>query len=820
MVVLAAAALVACHWGGDGSSDSSGGTSNPPPPPPPFTASLDATSLTIPQGSGAGVHVSLNRATSFSDDVTIALESTPDGLIAYTYTVPGVASEALIDLRVTSELASGSVNSLALVASGGGTTVRLPFTLTVSSPVPTSDSLIAAALTAGDIDYPTSLLYRAYAMFGDSRLPAQYAGGANPHNDSFFREASNPDLPDNVKAELAPFLARPTDPASIFQQSAAAAQKLSGRARANATASDAATPCTLAEGEVEKSGWKSVLLSADNAVPVRFWIQCSTVAGADDVFLKKAGLEAAQVLPGLTSLMGQPIADYGGDFFGTDEAIDVYLVDPCGTVPVPRVEASTLCAEDKESKIDGATINTTSASSNTDPKLCSDFVLFDLNELAGGPFRSTFAHEFFHVLQDAYNCQVAFQESGSEYWFTEASATWAEAHFVKQTASAEVHKRFTDDFQTSTRSLHESSEAASDHEYAAYIWPYFFEQKSGAQTMQSAWAALRPASQGAFDQANQLLDNVYDFKSNFRLFAIENLNIDLPDVLTAQNRYAALAKPYSFPGTKPKDLTEIELTDPPQDVPSAVFDLGALQAEHFRYYLTSSKIKQVIFRFGRYSTNGGLDIDGIVKIAGQPWQKRSYNDDREVRFCLDKPDQDLVDIYLVLSNHSVPMDQHEQGDVKIETSDVACKAEWVGTATSEFGYKMNASVTWELDETESTDTKAVFHPTGNVTFTAPGCTVTPNNADIKPEEGALVIDYSTDPATYEAQAATVWPGTYQCGDGGSLEAGAGGIWIGDATNPALGASGTVSAANSNGKKTIGGHNSGNGYTFTWQFTEL
>jgi hypothetical protein len=70
------------------------------------------------------------------------------------------------------------------------------------------------------------------------------------------------------------------------------------------------------------------------------------------------------------------------------------------------------------------------------------------------------------------------------------------------------------------------------------------------------------------------------------------------------------------------------------------------------------------------------------------------------------------------------------------------------------------------------------------------------------------------------QGATVWAGTYQCGDGGSLTAGAGGMWVGDATSATLRASGTVSAAGSNGKKTIGGHNSGNGYTFTWQFTEL
>ncbi len=41
-------------------------------------------------------------------------------------------------------------------------------------PIITSEDLIAKALTAKEIDYKTSLLYRTYAVFSDPRLPEKY----------------------------------------------------------------------------------------------------------------------------------------------------------------------------------------------------------------------------------------------------------------------------------------------------------------------------------------------------------------------------------------------------------------------------------------------------------------------------------------------------------------------------------------------------------------------------------------------------------------------------------------------------------------------
>ena len=85
--------------------------------------------------------------------------------------------------------------------------------------MPTSQDLIQAALEAGEIDYETSLIYRAYALFEDPGLPLQFGGGGTEREDlGLFLETelSWAKLSDTAKSALEPFLVRPDDARSIF----------------------------------------------------------------------------------------------------------------------------------------------------------------------------------------------------------------------------------------------------------------------------------------------------------------------------------------------------------------------------------------------------------------------------------------------------------------------------------------------------------------------------------------------------------------------------------------------------------------------------
>ncbi len=810
-ILVLAAMVSSCgsHSAGSASNTPPTSTSPPPsaPPPPPaapFTATLDATSVIVPQGSIVGVWVTLNRASGFADDVTVALDSAPAGLNQNPLTIPGAANESLFQLETTSTAATGGPVDLTLLVSGGGTTVRLTLAMTVTAAVPTSESLIAVDLAAGKIDYATSLLYRAYALFNDSRLPTQYAGSANPRNDGFFHEASNPNLPADLQAQLQPFLARPDDPASIFQQPTNGRSKASAAIRAGDTGT--ASACTLGDGQIEHNGWKSELFDLAGGGSLRLWVECSGSQEFDDTSLQLMQKTAAAYADNEVALMGPPVPDKGGDFFGTDTAIDVYLVSGCEKVP--RTDADSLCNKaEKSPTVSGAAVDTYD---NGAAQVCSAYVLLSRNEIGRGAFSSTFVHEIFHVLQDALACSVGEQDT--EFWFREASATWAEAHFVPDTAVQEVHSRFGI-FVKSSESLHSSSSTNPDRIYADYIWPYFFDTKKGggAASVASAWHALTGAT--SLDAANQTLDtSVYKFKTNFRDFAVTNLNKALPDDLKESDLYQAA------PGSFPKDMPQIPTTtfSDAENVTEAL-DMNALSASYSRYSVSGTKLQKVTFKFGDIVQRAGLDIDALVQINGQPWKRNKYDDVDQVKFCLDKPDQKLTDSYWVLSNHNVPMDQHVQGNFKVEASDVGCGKQWSGTTTAQVGYTMTASVTWTYDDQHSTDTVAYFQPTGSVSFAFPGCSVSPNTHSIAPAEGTLKIDYSTTPATYIVEASTVWLATYNCG-GSPYQAGAGGFWLEDFNNNPPGAMGTVPPADKNGNTVLSGSVSNNSTSFTWNFT--
>jgi hypothetical protein len=804
--------LSACHWqwGGNDAGRSAGPalTSNSPPAAP-FGASLAATSVTVAAGGRAGVWVTLTRSTDFHGDVTLTLDSPPAGVFAYDHVAPDPAGQVLFTVQLNADVTPGTTASLVIAASGGGQTVRLPLSLTVGSSMPSSEGLIAADLAAGHIDYPTSLLYRAYAIFHDARLPAQYAGSPVPRNDGFFRAASHAQLPADVAALLAPFLARPTDATSVFQPGAAAAASTSSRSFAKTAVRAPSAPCVLADGQLELNGWKSVAVPSGSGTGLRLWVACSDATSDgkryDDIVLTLGQAVAGALVGPMTGLMGSPVGDLGAPYGGPDTAIDVYLVDACTPGLLPGGRQGDLCSSsDQASSIDGATISTSPMNGGT----CSDFILVDRNELGTIAFNSTLAHELFHALQDAHNCNIATED----FWFTEASATWAEAHFVPAAAATEVHYRFTNTFQPSTQPLNSANE---DHTYAAYIWPYFFEQHFGASTMATAWAALAGAT-GA-DQATQALsDGVYNFKSNFRDFAVENLNKTLPSVLTDSTRYKALDRGGStFPDTTPS-IGTFELSSA-TTVTSDV-NLEPLRASYDRYPVTSSKIKKVVFKFQNLVARDGLDIDALEKIAGQNWKAARWDQSSEVKFCLDKPDEDLTDIYLVFSNHNIHAGQKVSGAYKVEASDVPCGQKWTGTATAVFGPTINASVTFTLDTEHSTPTLAVFTGSGSVTFTFPNCSVSPNTIDIQPGSTGLSIDYSTTPPTYRATGSSSWLATYTCGDGAPSQAGAGGIWLADPTQSPPDATGQLGVDN-DGNRTISGSASGGGFTFSWNFTE-
>ena len=541
---------------------------------------------------------------------------------------------------------------------------------TTSSPgLATDQALIAAALTAGRIDYGTSLLYRAYALFSDSRLPREYwgAGGSEDEDSSLFLEAhlGNATLSAEIKSRLRPFLVRPDDPASVYNQPRPA----------NVPGAAAAVPCA--------AGWASQVSAQ---VPLKVWA-CRTGNYAADL-----AFTLAQVTPiylAETALMGPPKADTGGSDAGGSNSIDLYLLDP-GEWVSRRGEDQKIPSH----AVAGASISPT-FDNRPGTHTASGFMLLGRHRLHDIGFRSDVAHEFFHILQFGYNYRVGSRQN-QVFWWDEASAEWAAAHFVRETAREQVHPRFTVQFQDVDLSLH--STLPINHPYAAYIWPFFMEQEggpTGAQKIRDVWDVLRGLEPGDWDGAMDVINTELPFAQHFHRFALRNLNSDFDGDNPLGKRYVDLDP--QFPDNR-LPTPKVEVTLPAltsSDAQLSYADsLPSLRA-HYYHFRFADDVRQVTFDFSNLGPAGDRKVGAVVKITGQPW-KLLESVPEQLHFCRNTPEGNIEDIWFVVGNHNRNLEKKVSGAIEVRPLEDECSCnpeliaqlrsvkQWQGTITMNY----------------------------------------------------------------------------------------------------------------------------------------
>jgi len=301
----------------------------------------------------------------------------------------------------------------------------LPITLfTAGTP---SLEKIGVDWRAGKLDDFTATLYRLYALAADERLPQKYRGAAVEDRAVFARaEALLPTLPAGQQAQLRAFLVRPDHPSSAHAQFTAAKAQAAGLG---------AAVC-----------WQTKV-SANAAVKVKVWAVCDADAGAH---IEAVLAIMNQIWGPMTALMGPPILDAGGAEQGGSTDIDIYLLPP-------NDEAE----RDGPVDVNGGRAYEYWTNRGEDDIASSGYIVVPREYFKRGrPMKPVLVHEFFHVLQDAHNSRVSF-DNGKEWWFTEASAAWALVHFAPEHAAAEHNLGFTRGFQVGEHRLNLRADAAS-----------------------------------------------------------------------------------------------------------------------------------------------------------------------------------------------------------------------------------------------------------------------------------------------------------------------------------------------------------------------
>jgi hypothetical protein len=330
---------------------------------------------------------------------------------------------------------------------------------------------------------------------------------------------------------------------------------------------------------------------------------------------------------------GGPLPDEGGIAGGGDTRIDFYLLLPGQEVirdghpaSIPAGVTGVTVGEKFRGKFRGTT--------------SSGYVLLLRKELEDSPaaFNSTEVHEFFHLLEDRYNTSSC-DGDGGKFWFSEASAVWAETHFARKTAATEAEFRFAL-FQRlyAGRSL---TDAAYNQDYQDFIWPYFMEQHVGAAKIAHVWMHTRGVTSCALLTA--LVNQQAPFAKYFGQFAVENFDSELPNTVDVKlpsewptdfgERYQdkpmdpnfpkvlphiSEVKPVSNPAYPVKEQENVNL--PPLSAQYALFTFGPPPQRCQPDYPWTCTDGSLVFDFSHLSPLSQLDIN-LLGSEGTPGAK-------------------------------------------------------------------------------------------------------------------------------------------------------------------------------------------------------
>jgi hypothetical protein len=311
----------------------------------------------------------------------------------------------------------------------------LPLVTTGRVSPATSIELIDEDVAGGRISAEQGLIYKVYAVWGDSRLPAPYRAALRENDgDGVMRAVAQvgSGLSPSARLELTPFFLPPNDPGSWWKLQ---------------------HPGSGAEGDPVDS-WQSLSAASGK---IKVWYFTGEADSARQAGVVKAALDG-KIWPAETTLMNRQPK------YGTGElsVVNIYLshsyTNTDGiSVPFNGTRGVAL-AQDCRDTPTWIYIN------NTRP---------DGSEFSPGMIQ-TVAHELFHAFQNSYNMAACAPYD----WLAEATAKWVEDHIYPDADSEWPYAPDYLDF--ASRRLDDQTDA---HHYGAYLFPFYLTHQFNDPTI-------------------------------------------------------------------------------------------------------------------------------------------------------------------------------------------------------------------------------------------------------------------------------------------------------------------------------------------------
>lgn len=320
---------------------------------------------------------------------------------------------------------------------------------------PTSDQLIARALSRGELDAEAALEYRVFAAFGDDRLPDAYRGDdSDVVDDAALLDVVQrfDGLSAQARDVLQPFLLPPYDDASWL-----ALRPVERSSR------DLGAPPGHFLDEWDSFEWPDGI--------VRVWWLRKNEPGDKARAMNIAAAVDIVIAPKLDALgFRRPLPDGGHvtagiTIAGGDDRLDILLTDHIRySITVPY---------------DGC-------------KQTPAYI-----ELAHGANDAIVAHEYMHAVQFAYHPAAACDDE-AQRWLREATATWAEDWIFPFVQDEHRFARYLLDVpELPLEKFDELPGDPSDpivpiakaHQYGGYLFPYYLAQASDPNLIRKIWSA-------------------------------------------------------------------------------------------------------------------------------------------------------------------------------------------------------------------------------------------------------------------------------------------------------------------------------------------
>lgn len=557
----------------------------------------------------------------------------------------------------------------------------------------TSSTLIAQAREAGQVTEEQALLYRTFAHFGDSRLPAAFVGapsGAPDHmllaeiGERFGR------LSAEAQAQLAPYYLPPIAPGSGYATMLRAAATAPVSASADAARKQASADAVNCDVENHPLFRGDVVSAAGHFRVFHLKLNDASFDAQQRKFAELVASVSEEVYTAETGLLGfEPASDETQGCNGGSNAVDIYLtrinnVDLAGqVVPYQQKCRST-----------------------------PSFMLLNMNhpllalvatDAARADYRdvvkSIVAHELMHVLQ----LSMAHGESCAETkWFDEGTAVWAIDHVVPNIATGNVGapgiedglKKVTPSLSTKRRTgsyfatyLYEGHRHAleagvgDNGAYASYLYFQYVARTQGAQAVKAIFDAVRGGALVVDAVAGQP-----EFAARWPAFAASLWNDTVNRVSTYWSDtdqydfglYDIYSRTDTYAGA-PGALQPVSVTLGGESTKS--FELladmdRALPARSIAYqvFKVSDEAVRSVSLANAYAkaAGGAVSVQAFAKIGGAWSALEDWTNLASKSYCFDKPSERLEELVLIFANGAterIAEDAKPDGDLRLTASD-------------------------------------------------------------------------------------------------------------------------------------------------------